>query len=243
MPTGASLQVRCLGSFAFRADGAWQTGPTFKRGRELLQYLATYSRAAVSRDTLAEIFWPDLDAEAVRHRLHLAVTGARASLRAAIPALDAIRCAGGSYAWHPSVRVETDYEAFLACYRDGSIDAQRRGVGLYAGDYCAGERAEWMYALRVRASSAFVTMLERLAEDAAARNDPATALDYGLQLVEADRGHEGATRLVMRAFAAVGRRGAALDEYDALHRWLRLHLNVAPSRATAALREEIAEGG
>lgn len=243
MKTEAKLHVRCLGTFAFRGDGVWKKGPTFKRGRELLQYLATYSRAAVSRDTLAEVFWPELDADTVRHRLHLAVAGARAALRAAVPEIDPIRCAGGSYAWHPALCVETDYDAFFACQREGTLDAMRRGVALYAGDYCAGESAEWMYALRVRAQSAYVTMLERLAADAIGRDDPATALEYGLQLVEADRGHEGAARLVMRAFAAVGRRAAALDAYDALCRWLRRHLNVAPARATTELREEIAAGG
>jgi DNA-binding SARP family transcriptional activator len=243
MATEAKLHVRCLGAFAFRSDGGWNAGPSFKRGRELLQYLATYPRVAASRETLAEAFWPELDADAVRHRLHLAVTGARAAVRAVVPAVDAIRYNGASYAWDPGVCIETDYAALFACDREGTIDALRRGIALYSGDYCSGESAEWMYALRVRASSMYVSMLDRLAADAVARGDNATALAYGLQLVEADRGHEGAARLVMRAFAAVGRRAAALDEYAALCRWLRRHLNVAPSRATAALREEIAAGG
>lgn len=243
MPTEALLHVRCLGPFAFRGKGSWQSGPTFKRGRELLQYLATYPRAAVTRDALADIFWPDYEAETVRHRLHLAVSGARRALRAAIPALDAIRFADGAYGWHPNLMIASDFDAFFACYREGTSDAMRRGIALYAGDYCEGETAEWMYALRVRASSAFLAMLERLAEECVARNDPATALDYGLRLIEADRAHEGATRLVMRAFAALGRRGAALAEFDALTRWLRLQLNVSPSRSTVAVREEIAAGG
>jgi DNA-binding SARP family transcriptional activator len=237
------LHVRCLGAFAFRSDGGWNYGPSFKRGRELLQYLATYPRAAASRETLAEAFWPELDADAVRHRVHLAVAGARAALRAVVPAVDAICCNGGSYAWHPGLSVDTDYAEFFACDREGTTDALRRGIGLYSGEYCAGESAEWMHPMRVRASSMYVSMLERLAADAVAHCDNAAALEFGLQLVEADRGHEGATRLVMRALAALGRRAAAVAEYDALTRWLRRHLNVTPSRATAALREEIASGG
>jgi DNA-binding SARP family transcriptional activator len=238
-----TLRVRCLGTFAYRGDGVWENGPTFKRGRELLQYLATYARAAASSETLVDAFWPDADNDAVRHRLHLAVAGARAALRQIFPTIEAIRCVGGSYGWNPALEIVSDVDQLFAYARAGTTDAMKRGVALYGGEYCSGENAEWMFALRVRAQSAYVTMLERLAEDAVERLDHATALEYALQLAEADRGHEGAARLVMRAFAAVGRRSAALAQYDALRRWLARHLNVEPSRATVALREEIAAGG
>lgn len=84
------LHVRCLGAFAIRGAGEWLPGPTFKRGREFIQYLISYPRASVSRDALANIFWPDLDSDVATHRLHLAVAGARAALREVLPDVDKI---------------------------------------------------------------------------------------------------------------------------------------------------------
>jgi DNA-binding SARP family transcriptional activator len=237
-----TLGVRCFGTFAFRGSGEWTSGPAFKRGRELLQYLVAYPRTAASRGTLAEAFWPELDADAISHRLHIAVSGARAALRAVMPQIEAIRCTAGMYAWAEAVNVESDVAAFLNLARESSVEAMRAGVALYSGEFLAGEEAEWMYSLRVRCSSAYASMLEGLTQDASARGDHAGALNYALLLAESDRAHEGATRCAMEAFAALGRRGAALAEYEALARYLKRHLGIAPSAATMKLREAIALG-
>jgi DNA-binding SARP family transcriptional activator len=84
----------------------------------------------------------------------------------------------------------------------------RSAVALYAGEFLAGDNAEWMYPLRLRCVNAYVTLLERLAEAALGERDHASALEWSVRLVESDRAHEGATRLMMRALAASGRRGA-----------------------------------
>jgi DNA-binding SARP family transcriptional activator len=238
----AVLQVRCLGAFAFRGPGPWLSGPTFKRGREFLQYLVSYPRAAVSRDTLASAFWPELDGQLAAHRLHIAAAGARAALREAFPDIDGIRFCGGTYAWDAQVRIESDAQTLLEASRGSSLDAMREAVKLYNGEYLAGEHAEWMYPLRLRYANAFAVMLERLADDAIARRDYGTALDYALRLLESDRANESGTRLVMQSLAAVGRRAAALTAYDDLADYLRHHLALAPSARTITLRETILKG-
>lgn len=239
LPASFVLRVHSLGTFAYNGDGRWHNGPSFKRGRELLQYLASYPRTTVSRETLADAFWPDLDDGGVRHRLHLAVTGARAALRDALPGVDGLRCISGSYAWHPAVQVDSDVDRFLTAARSGDRSAMETAIGTYDGEFLAGETAEWIYPLRVRCATAYVTMLERLAEIAAAEGDHGRALEFGLRLVEADRGHEGAARLIMRSLAATGRRGAALAEYDALAKYLDKRLGIAPSSETTAVRDNV----
>lgn len=234
-----TLSVRFLGQFQYRGEVLWQTGPGFKHGREFLEYMAAYPRAAASYRTLEETFWPGRESDALRHRLHVAAAGARAALRQVLPAFDSIRALPGAYAWNPNIHIESDYRQLLACCEDGTIDAMKRGTALYTGEFCAGESADWIHALRARASLAYSTMLHGLADEAFLRKDYNAALRYGLQLVENDRGHEGASRLVMRAFAAMGRRDLALQEYEALQRWLLLHLAVQPSSATRVLRDEL----
>lgn len=237
-----TLNVRFLGCFAYRAGGAWQTGPGFKHGREFLEYMTAYPRGPATYQRLEEAFWPGLESDALRHRLHVAAAGARAALRCVFPSFDSIRVLPGAYAWNPKLRIESDYNQLLRCCDEGNLDAMKRGVALYDGDFCAGESADWIHVLRARASSAYVTMLQTLAEDAFQRGDCATAVRYALQLVENDRGHEGASRLLMRSFAAIGCRDLAFAEYESLRRWLLLHLAVQPSAATTALRDELQLG-
>jgi DNA-binding SARP family transcriptional activator len=236
------LHVRCLGTFALRADGEWCTREALGRGREFLQYLVSYPHAQASRETLAEALWPDQDGDRVAHRLHLAVSGARAALRSLLPGIDAIRRTAHSYAWDASMAIESDVERLLSASRSGSRDTMESAAALYAGEFLAGDSAEWMYPLRVRCTSAYVRILEQLAEAAIAERDYHTALEWSLRLAESDRSHEGAARLVMRTLAACGRRGAALAQFDELLRYLRSHLAIEPSAQTLALREEIARG-
>jgi DNA-binding SARP family transcriptional activator len=202
--------------------------------------MTAYPRAAASYGQLEDAFWPGRECETLRHRLHMAAAGARAALRKTLPTIDAICMVRGGYAWNPGLRIESDYQQLLSCYEQGTIDAMKRGIALYAGEFCSGESAEWMYALRARASAAYADMLERLAVGSFSRGDSHAALRYALQLIEADRGHEEATRLAMQSFAAMGRRRAALEKYQDLRRWLRLYLGVEPSVASILLRDEIA---
>ncbi|HTV91515.1 MAG TPA: bacterial transcriptional activator domain-containing protein [Verrucomicrobiae bacterium] len=240
--TGAVLRVRCLGTFTFRSDSVWHMGPAFKRGREFLQYFVSYPRAAASRETLVNAFWPSLDIDTAAHRLHIAAAGARAALRDAAPSVDGIRCVNGAYVWDPSIAIESDADCLLAASRGSSIEAMERAVSLYAGDYLAGEDAEWIYPLRVRCANAYAVILERLAEHAIAGGDWLGGLDYAMRLVEADRSHEGATRLVMRALVATGQRCAALAAYDALAKYLQLHVGLKPTVQTCDLWKSILHG-
>ncbi len=208
-----------------------------------MQYLINYSRAAVSRDTLIGTFWPALDADTAVHRLHLAAAGARAALRALSPEIDGIRCSGGAYGWDPSIPIESDAERLLAASRgNASAEELKDAAELYRGEFLAGDDAEWMYPLRVRCANAYAVILERLAERAFERDAYAEALEHVLLLLETEPDHEGATRLAMRSFAAMGRRGAALAAFDSLATYLHHHLALTPSPQTNELRASIAEG-
>lgn len=239
MVTDALIHFKCYGGFAYRTDGDWRTGPSFKRGREFLEYMVVHPRAMAPPDTLADAFWPTLDADSARQRLHRAVAGGRAALRVLVPQVNPIRCISGSYTW--AIAIESDHEELQRCYRSGDLEQMKRGVALYAGDFCAGEDADWMHAVRVQSLSTFESMLERLAEDAWQRSDYRETVEYALRLTDSDRSNEVATRLAMRAFSAMGRKTKALALYDALRRWLRLHNDVEPAPATRLLAKEIAE--
>jgi DNA-binding SARP family transcriptional activator len=231
------LRVTCLGSF--RIGSHKQAGLQPKRGRELLQYLTLHPTRGIARDRLIELFWPDLDARAATHRLHLVASGARRFLKEILGGFDAIRCTREGYAWHPSVCVVSDLTHFTDLYRLGSMTAFKQAVAIYSGELFEGENRDWLQPERVKYSIIHASMLERLANCALAESDHEAALGYGLELLAMDRAHEGASRLVMRCFGALGQRGRAIAEYEALRRYLKQHLGIEPMAETQRVLHSI----
>ena len=233
------LRVKCFGDFCIAGTYGWEHGPQPKRGRELLQYLVLHPNRAVSSERLRQTFWPEIDAECVSHRLHVAASGARSFLRHILDGFDAIRCAAAAYSLHPAVYVQCDIAKFAELYRDGSNDALKDAVALYEGELFQGEADDWLEPARVKYATMYASMLERLANSAFTDGNFEASLDYGLELLSIDRAHEGASRLVMRCFAAVGRRGQALAEYQTLSAFLLKHLAITPMAETTCLIHSI----
>ena len=86
-----TLEFKFLGRFAVRAGADWHSGPSLKKGREFIQYLGIFPRRVATLDELAASFWPGLDIETVRHRIHLAASGARVFLRELSVSEDAVQ--------------------------------------------------------------------------------------------------------------------------------------------------------
>lgn len=234
-----AIRVQCLGEFRFATADGWQPGPPPKRGRNLLQYLVLRPHQPVSRARLCDTFWPGSDLDCLGNRLHIAASGARTYLREILGGFDAIRCTVDGYGWHPAVRLRSDLKTFSALYDDASATALREAISHYRGELFEGEDGDWFQPARVKYATMFASVLERLAWAAFDRGAFETALHYGLELLAIDRAHEGASRLVMRCFGALGRRGRALAEYEALREYLRRHLSVEPMDETTALIEKI----
>lgn len=236
------LLFRCLGLFALRSSGAWRRGPTRSRGGELLEYLVSHSRAAVSRETLCDNLWPELDADQSAHRLHLAVSGARSALRCEVPTLNPILFTDGSYSWNPGLEIQRDTDVLERCFVDGTPAAFARGVDAYAGQFLTGATAEWILPLRVRYEHMYMAMLESLAGCAIEARDFARGAMYALELVAVDRTHERASQLAMICLAKTGRRTLALAEYESVRRQLWRSLGVKPTAETERLRKQILGG-
>jgi DNA-binding SARP family transcriptional activator len=242
MPVQATLEFRCLGGFSFNGGDRWRAAPARARGGGLLAYLASHSRSAVFRETLSEAFWPELNADQSAHRLHLAVSGARAAVRKALPSINPIVFANDAYAWNPSVDVKCDTDCLERCFNDGSPSALSEGIGVYAGQFLAGDHSDWVLPLRVRYEQMYVTMLEDLARAALLAADYGRATNFALRLVEVDRANERATQLAMLSAAGAGHRWTALAHFDNLERYLRKWLGVEPTSATRLLRGQILKG-
>ncbi|GAC1529778.1 MAG: BTAD domain-containing putative transcriptional regulator [Vulcanimicrobiaceae bacterium] len=240
--TVPTLNVRCLGQFRLLGGNGWQQGPPLKKGREFLAYLVTHPRCVASKEKLIDAFWPGVDGDEGTHRVHLAASGARCTLRTLIPGIDAVQSVPGGYMWNPNVRIASDIDSFLSHADNATIASFESGVTVYAGDFLAGDRGEWIEPLRIWYASRYLEMLVHLAEDAAERREFMKAVNYGLRIMESDPGHEAGARCVMFSFASMSRRSAALMHYEGLKSYLVRHMGVAPSAETTALWQRIRDG-
>ena len=74
------------------------------------------------------------------------------------------------------------------------------------------------------------------------RDEQARAREYAQRRIELAPWQEEAHRALMRLLALDGQRGAALAQYEACRRALRVELNVEPGEETRRLYERIRDG-
>lgn len=242
MPSRATLRFRCFGGFSFSGRDRWRVPPARARGGVLLAYLASHSRSAIFRETLSAAFWPELNVDQRAHRLHLAVSGARAAVRRVVTDINPIIFTNDAYAWHPSLEVKSDIDDLDRCFNNGSPPAFREGVEIYAGHFLPGDHSDWVLPIRVRYEQIYVTMLESLARWALQCGEYGRATNFALRLVEVDRANELAIQLAMLSAANAGHRATALAQFESLERYLKRWLGVEPTAATRLLRAQILKG-
>lgn len=229
----------CLGQFSLRSQAGPRMEVAPRRARRFLMLLIVSRHNPLTHARIAEALWPEHEVHDVAHRIHLAASAARDAMRTLVGDFGAIQSSNGAYRLHPSLGVETDYEQLLHAYAERRIETMRRAVGLYRGEFLPGEDGDWAIGIRVRCANAYVGMLECLAEDAFCTCDHQSAIDYGLRALEADPAHEGVTRLVMRSYAANGRRAEVSALNERLAAYLDHHLGVAPSDETQRLLDRL----
>lgn len=237
-----TLSVTCFGHFRVAGATGWKPGPDQKRAREVMQYLVLHPKSIAPRERLTDFLWPGESSDAVQHRLHAAVSAARTFLRRLLDGFNAIRCSDEGYSFHPDMRLVCDVGRFTELYREGSTAAMKDAVALYRGELLEGQDGDWLRPARVKYACMYASMVERLANEAFALRDYEPALQFALELLEIDRAHEGASRLVLRCFGALGQRGRAQGEYESLRVYLRKHLGIEPMPETTHVIDAVMRG-
>src|SRR5260370_20076793 len=212
--------------------------PTGRKTRALLAILALSAPRPVLRGKLAELLWSRRPEEQ-----------ARASLRQEIHRLlDALDPVGTQILVinrdHLALRPGTvwvDVEEVLRAsptkpaalsLLDGELLEDLDGVDPSFDSWLTGERER----LRDRARNLAETLLRE-------KSDPESMVPAAHQLLAIDRSHEGAWRALMRAYAARGERGMAIQAYERCRTVLADQLDAQPSDETQRLLAEIRATG
>ena len=212
--------------------------PTGRKTRALLAILALSLPRSVLRGRLAEMLWSRRPEEQ-----------ARASLRQEIHRLlEALEPVGGQILAisrdHLSLRpgvVWVDVEEVLKASTakpaalsllDGDLLEDLDGIDPSFDAWLAGERER----LRDRARGLAESLLIE-------KSDPVDIIPAAQQLLGIDRTHEGAWRALMKAYAARGERGMAIQAFERCRTVLADLLDAQPSEETQRLLAEIRAAG
>ena len=208
--------------------------PQGRKTRALLAAVALSSPRPALRGRLAELLWsrrPEEQARAsLRQEIHrLLETLAPAGTEILLVTRDHLSLAS-SKVWidvEEVMRATTDQPASLSLL-DGDLLEDLDGVDPVFDAWLTSERER----LRDRAR----TVAEALLRE---QNEPEAAIPAAQRLLQIDRAHEGAWRALMRAHAARGERGMAIQAYDRCRAVLADLLDASPSVETQKLLAEI----
>ena len=236
------LSIDLLGGFATRSARGRSVRLPRRKAQALLAYLALRPGHWFSRDALTALLWGDVPADQARHSLRQTLL----ALRSALPAgsLPAILVEGDQIALDPR-GVEVDAVAFERLAAQPGREGLERAVALYRGELLEGlalrEPAfeDWLRAERERLREMGIRTLRKLLTLQTEDGTLERAVETAMRLLALDPLQEVAHRTLMQLYDRLGRRAAALRQYERCVEVLRRELRVAPELETRRLYEAL----
>jgi DNA-binding SARP family transcriptional activator len=244
------LSITCFGRFEVRRHGQLVTLCQNRNGQAIFRYLIAQPNYRATMDNLIEALWPNEEPGVARRKLQVAISALRRSLNAGY-ACDAgggyILCKQHLYLLNPAVRFTTDVDEFLQSYERGRhaqedemVRQYEHACRLYTGPLLVEDRyTDWSIGRREQMSQVYLSMCAALAEQAFKRGVYENAISWATALLAENACDEAAHRLLIRAYARLGRRNEALKQYQRCERILFDELGVTPMPETVRLFENI----
>lgn len=245
------MLVYCLGPFRVFQDDQPVTKWPSTKGKAIFKYLIAHRGRPVVKEILMELFWPEMDPDAARNNLNVAIYGLRQALRADRPTFSHVLYQDDCYLVNPDLRVWVDSEAFDIHYSAAqSLEEQgklskamkeyRTAETLYQGEYMEEDRYEdWVIPRRRRLEACYLDLLDRLVRYSYDQGHDATCMVLCHKILAVDACREDAHRRLMRCYYRQGQPYLALRQYYFCAERLKEELDVSPAHSTVALYERI----
>ena len=215
-------------------DRAWR----LRKAKALVKILALAPDRRVHRERLAELLWPDRDADAAANNLNQALYVARRALDGAgADGAAAVALMDGTVVLSAQVDVDGFEAAAARARADRDPAAYEWALGLYGGALLPEDRYEpWADARRAALRELHTGLCLELAELHGGAPAAVVALQRALV---ADPLAEPVHCALMRLYARTGRRQQALAQYQLLRQGLNAELAAEPDPATRALYQQL----
>jgi DNA-binding SARP family transcriptional activator/Tfp pilus assembly protein PilF len=215
----SGLQVEMLGGLRVSVDGQPLAPEAWKRrkARDIFAYLVSLHGRSVTRARLADLYWPEADADAAHDNLRVTISAIRKAVG------DVVRFEANGYRFAAPPETVVDIERFddhieagrQAVARGDSAEARRRyraAADLYSGEFLDGmEEGGWQWHERERLRAACLEGLRWLASD---REDPKASRLALERLLEVAPFDLDAVRMRLDALVREMRLGEARRHYD-----------------------------
>ncbi|HEX6383387.1 MAG TPA: tetratricopeptide repeat protein [Anaerolineae bacterium] len=212
--------------------------PPTQKSQSLLAYLVRHRQRPQPRERLMAMFWGERPEQRARRSLSTALW----HIRRCFPNADPIQ--GDVHAVHFQFpgNVYLDVEAFETGAQGDDQASLQAAVALYQGEFLAGFYDDWIVSERYRLQSLYEEALAHLMVLYENQGQYPAALQTAQRLLEADNLREDAHRLVMRVYGRLGRRNAALEQYQRCQEIINRELGAEPMAETAELYRAIRDG-
>jgi predicted amidohydrolase/DNA-binding SARP family transcriptional activator/TolB-like protein len=237
-PGPGMIDIALLGGVSVSVDGVPLTGEAAQRRRvALLALLAAPSLRSLSRDRLIGWLWPDHDPESARRLLSAALHVLRKAL-----GHDALVTSSDDVALNPSL-VHVDAVEFRCALGSGEVE---RALTLYGGEFMDGffvndaaDFGQWVDGERSELKRLYGDALEHAAGQRAGAANAAGAAEAWRRRAALDPYDARVALQLMKALAAAGQRGAAIQHARLHAQLLEQEFGAQPDPQVEALALEL----
>ena len=236
------LNLTLMGDFQARIGHGPALRLRTRKAQALLAYLAMPAGLAHSRDKLATLLWSDRPLPQARSRFRETLFVLR---RALAPAHPPCLAAGGETVALEGGAVDIDALIFAQLAAAGGVDSLARAVDLSRGEFLEGFAfrgtlfEDWLMSERERLRELALETMARLIAEQRRAGASSQALHTALRLTALDPLQESVHRTLMRLYSELGRRSAALQQYQVCVETLQAELGIEPEEETRQLYQEL----
>jgi TolB-like protein/Tfp pilus assembly protein PilF len=231
----SDVKINILGGLEVAGVGG---KPLTRKAKAVAAFLALQCGHSQSRERLADLFWQGSQEEQARTNLRQCLSTLRKHLGAAL-------VTDGDGVILDRAAVDLDVERFKRLIGKNDIAALEDAAALYTGDLLDGFALKedafeaWIRPERERYRGLMIDGMIRLIGLHEAAKDAGAAAKSAARLLALDPLNEDVHRTLMRAYAAQGRHGVALKQFETCRDILRHELGVEPELATVELFHDI----
>ncbi len=229
------------------ASDAWTT----KRAREIFCYIATSKHRRVNKEVLIDAFWGDEDLSAIEKNFHPTISHIRKALNSRQSyKQNFLVFRDGAYQLTAELSYSIDTEEFETAVTQAEKAKREKDVNLlreslqtanelYRGDFMAGIYEDWAEERRNFYTQQHSRVLNGLAKLAFTDKSWSNALKFANQILQNDPFREDAYRLIMKTYAAQGKRASVVEQFETLQTLLKKELGITPAPETRKIFQEL----
>lgn len=229
------------------APDAWTT----RRARDIFCYIATSKHRRVDKDVLIDTFWSEEDMATIEKNFHPTISHIRKALNSRQSfKQNFIVFRDGAYQLNPELSYSIDTEDFENALTEAEKAKREKDANdfrhnlekaneLYRGEYMAGVYDDWAEERRHYYAEQHSRVLNALAKLAFTEKSWSNALKFSGEILQKDPFREDAHRLIMKIFAAQGKRSKVKEQFETLQELLKKELGVAPAPETRKTFQEL----